>query len=368
MNKLKERNISLDILRIMAMFGIIGLHLMGQGGILQTLEMNNARGYLMLTIYFIFYLSVDTFGIISGFLSWKKEKVKYKRIVELIFITFFYAFVITLIFYIFNLYNIRNLGNRIIIHSLFPSLIGRNWYITCYILLFFLMPYLNFFINKISRESYKKMLIVLFILLSILPNVFWLTDFFIVNNGYSPFWLIYCYLLGAYAGKYLSDLKIKKKHIITLICCIVGGVLGNALVRIITPMIYDHVMYDSWFLNYVSPFNVAASVIMVLLFNNIKINLKNKFLEKFILYLSICSFSVYIIHSHYLVFDYVLPNMMYDYTQNRIYVLLGALLIGLIAIYLLCFIIDLIRIQLFKLFRINKLIDYLGNKLNKKLD
>ena len=60
--------------------------------------------------------------------------------------------------------------------------------------------------------------------------------------------------------------------------------------------------------------------------------------------------------------------MMYDYTQNRIYVLLGALLIGLIAIYLLCFIIDLIRIQLFKLFRINKLIDYLGNKLNKKLD
>ncbi len=368
MEKNGRRNISLDLLRILAMLGIVCLHLIENGGVLNIINMHSIRSYIILFIFVICFLSVNIFAILSGYLSWNKEKVKYKRIIELIFICLFFFIVITAIFYFFNLYNIQHLGKRIIINSLFPALIGRNWYITSYIFLFFLMPYLNFFINNISKDKFKKMLIVLFILISIIPNIFYLTDFFKVSNGYSPFWLIYCYFLGAYIGKYLNNNKISKKMIITLIGCVLGAFILNSIVRIVTPMIYGKLKYNLWFMNYISPFTVIASIIIVMIFTKINITLKNTFLKKFIYYLSISSFSVYAIHSHYLIYDFVLKDILLRYTYSNIFILVGYIILGVIIIYLVCFLIDQVRKLLFKLLRIDILIDLIGNKLNKVLD
>ena len=268
-----KRKISLDILRILAMLGIIGLHLIGQGGILQNLNMNSIRAYIVFIIYTVCYLSVDTFAILSGYLSWNKEKVKYKRIVELIIICIFYSFVITAVFYSLNLYDCRSLGRRAFLHSLFPVLISRYWYITSYIFLFFLIPYLNFFVNKIPKEKFKKFLTLIFILLCIIPSIFFSKDFFKIVGGYSPFWLIYCYLLGAYVGKYLSDRKISKKMIFIFCLCIFAAFVLNVLVRIVTLKLYGEIQYDSWFLNYVSPFMVIASIIIVMVCSKIDIRI-----------------------------------------------------------------------------------------------
>ena len=368
MNKKENRIISLDVLRILAMIGIIGLHLIGNGGILNNLNMHSIRTYIILIIYVVCYLSVDTFAILSGFLSWDKEKVKYKRIIELIFICIFYSIIITAIFYGFNLYNFRHLGKRIIIHSLFPALIGRNWYITSYIFLFFLIPYLNYFIKRISREKFKKLLIILFVLLSIIPNMFYLTDFFKSGDGYSPLWLIYCYLIGAYFGKYLKDKKISKKMIFSLFSCLSLAFVLNCFVRVITPRIYGIRMYESWFISYTSPFIIIASIIVILICSKDIIHIKNQSITKLIYYLSLCSFSVYIIHSHNLIYDLVLKDIMVDYTYSSTLVLIVSLFIGLILVYLICFIIDLIRMGIFRLFKINNLIDKIGNRLNIILD
>lgn len=37
---MKERNYGLDILRILAMFGIVGIHVLNAGGCLQTITVN----------------------------------------------------------------------------------------------------------------------------------------------------------------------------------------------------------------------------------------------------------------------------------------------------------------------------------------
>ena len=368
MNNTSNRKISLDILRILAMLGIIGLYIIGKGGILANLSMHSIRTYIILIIYTVCFLSVDTFGILSGYLSWNKEKVKYKRIIELIVICLFYSFIITGIFYAFDLYSVRSLGKRMFFHSLFPALIGRYWYITCYIFLFFLIPYINLFINKLSKEKFKKFLIIVFILLSVFPSLFFSIDFFKTGNGYSPFWLIYCYMLGAYIGKYYEKQKITKKMIFSLIGCILIAFILNCLVRVLTLILFKELRYSDWFINYISPFIVIASLLMVMISSKINITIKSNILTKLISYLSLCSFAVYIIHSHYLIYEFLLNGYMVKYVYSNIFVLLGAFFISLIVIYLVGFIIDLVRIQLFKLLRINKFIDYLGNKLNEKLD
>ena len=156
--------------------------------------------------------------------------------------------------------------------------------------------------------------------------------------------------------------------IITLIGCILGAFILNSIVRIVTPMIYGKLKYNLWFMNYISPFTVIASIIIVMIFTKINITLKNTFLKKFIYYLSISSFSVYAIHSHYLIYDFVLKDILLRYTYSNIFILVGYIILGVIIIYLVCFLIDQVRKLLFKLLRIDKLIDLIGNKLNKVLD
>ena len=147
--------------------------------------------------------------------------MNYSRIVELIFVTFFYSVSITLIFYVFNLYNFRIYEIKEIIFSLFPAAIGRYWYIISYIFVFFMMPYLNFIVDKLEQKHFKNMLIIIFVMLSIIPNIFFQIDFFRAMNGYSALWLLYCYLIGLYLKKYgLSENVYKKRHMIFYLVCL----------------------------------------------------------------------------------------------------------------------------------------------------
>ena len=360
---MKDRRIGLDLLRILSMMGIVGLHLFGVGGVIENLNVMSYKNYIILFIYVILYFSVDIFGIMSGYLNYKKKDIKYNRIIELIFITFFYAGVISVILYVFNLCGFRELPKIEKIHSLFPALIGRNWYITCYIFVFFMMPYSNHLIDTLSQKKLKKLLIVVFILLSIIPNIFFQKDFFIVCSGYSAIWLLYCYLVGGYLGKYGLSEKIKKNRIwITLGCIIVAYVL-NLTIRIGSYKIYGTVLHSTWFIDYVSPFNLLASLLIVSLFSDIK-----QKSNKIIILVSSCTFAVYIIHAHYIIYDRVLNGIMKFTLPHNILYILGIFLIYLLIIYVACTIIEIIRIYVFKFLRINKLFDFIGNKIGKYLN
>ncbi len=368
MNKVLNRKYGLDILRVLAMLGVIGLHLIGQGGILSTLDMHTMRGHIFLLIYTVCFFSVNTFAILSGYLSWDKDKVKYKRIIELIFICIFYAIAITLVFQVFNLYDFKNLGLKGIVYGLFPPLYERNWYITCYILLFFAIPYINLLIKNLSKESFKKLLILLFIFFSILPCLFFSVDFFKVFRGYSPFWLIFCYMVGCYLGKYFDKEKVSFKMILTLISCIIAAMVLNHYVRVLDFGIFKDIKSDFWFIDYISPFNVIASSIVVLMFSKIKLKTNSKIITTSIYYLGLCSFSVYISHCHPLVYDYFFNGFMLEYTLGSTLNLVLYFFMYLAVIYLVCFILDLVRILIFKIFRIDKLMDIIGTKMNKCLD
>ncbi len=362
MSDIKQRKIGLDILRILSMSGIVGLHLIGQGGLINNLSMSNYRTYIVMILYVICYLSVDTFGIMSGYLSWKKERINYKRILELITITLFYCITITLLCILFNL---KSLGIKEIIISLFPMIIGRYWYITSYILVFFLMPYLNFFIKEIPKFEYKKMLIVLFILLSIIPNIFGSTDFFMINNGYSPFWLIYCYLIGGYIGKYIDVKTISSKHYVVLALNLIASYSINIIIKLTCILFIGKTIKQSWFINYISPFIIVSSIIMVIIFSKVKV--KNEFLKKIIIFLSTTSFGVYIIHSHYLIYDYIIKNILLFCIDYNIILIILIFLGMLCIIYLTCSIIEFLRMKIFTILKIEKLIAKIGNAINNKL-
>ena len=363
MNKSK-RILGVDIIRVMSMVGVIGLHLINQGGLIYNTNTRLSH-LIVLFLLVICYVSVNTFAILSGYLLWEKENQNYKRLKELIFTTIFYCIVITLVFYIFNLYDVRktpiNLkgffeftltgknGNVSIISnvlfSIFPALISRYWYLTCYIFLYIFIPYINRFILGLSKEEFKSFIIKCFILLTCTQTILFNIDFFKISSGYSPFWLIFCYFVGAYIGKYKKEINItKNKALVILSASILLSYFCNASVRIIYRFLFDTRLNSVRFIEYISPFTLISAGIIVYLFTNIKTN--NRILSKIFHYLGVTTFSVYIIHSHPLIYDNYFKNLMTWTLRYNILVVVGFFLAYLICIYLICTLIDLIRILL----------------------
>lgn len=359
---MKNRIIGLDILRILSMFGIIGLHIINNGGLQESLSIYSYKYYMVLLLNVIFYTSVDIFAILSGYLCITKEKNKNVRIIELLFIVIYYCILIPIIFYGFNLFNIRNCELIETIKNIFPILKGRYWYITCYVFLFFMIPYLNRFIKSIDKKYLEKFLIILFILLSIIPNIGGMVDYFRIENGYSPFWLIYCYMIGAYANLYINKYENKKLIKQSMMYLIIAFGF-NVIIRDSTFLVFGDVKRGDWFINYISPFIIIISLNLVLLFKNI--NIKNSKIEYIIKYLSMASFSVYIIHCHILIFDYVLKNNYIFLEKYNGFIIIALIVLFIIAIYILSTIIDQVRKVIFKAFKIDKLEERIGNKLDK---
>ena len=360
---MKNRIIGLDILRIMAMLGIIGLHIIIQGGVLKNTNIYSIKYIPILLLMIIFYISINIFGLLSGYLNAEKKVYKNSRIVELIFIMIFWSFLITFLSYKLNIFNIQSKGLLEFIKNLFPTIAGNYWYITYYIFLFFMIPYMNEYINNISRQKYKKMLIILFVLLSIIPNLLGYIDIFKINFGYSPFWLIYCYLIGAYIKKY--NVK-TEKPILKLIVVVMLALTINYTIRILGLTIFKRMVRDRWMIDYISPLNLYSSVLLLLIFKEHKKNYKA--FSKVFIYLSNMTFSVYIIHCHRIIYYNIINNAHILYKNYNTILTIIFIILTLTIIYVICCIIDEIRILVFKIFKINNFINYIGKKLDKLLN
>lgn len=366
MNKASnKRIIGLDLLRTFSMMGIIGLHVINNGGLINNANIHSFSYYVILALLVLCFTSVNVFGILSGYLSINKQKNKNKRIVELILILLFYCLVIPSIFYGFNLFDVRNTSSiKEIIYDYFPILAGNYWYITCYVFLFFMIPYINKFCNMLDQKTYKKLLTILFILLIILPNVL-LVDLFRIQGGYSPFWLIYCYMIGGYLRIYNVNMpndKIIKSFVLTY--CI--SFLLNCLIRNLGYIFLGRVVRANLLINYISPFTLILSVLIFLYFKNINVN--KKVFEKVFVYLSEMSFSVYIIHGQRMIFYKILKNLFTPLLNHNSIVIFVGIVLSIVIIYIVCCIIDEVRKLLFKVFRINDFIVFVGSKMDKLLN
>ena len=351
---ISARNYSLDLLRIISMLGIIGLHMMNAGGMLSAAKELN---YVMAKgIATLMYCSVNIFAMLTGYLYVSKVKITSVSVVKLLIVVFFYCVVITASFFIgFN--EIFVSDKQLIIFSLFPMLAGRYWYITAYILMFFMIPYINVLLKTISKETFRKMLGILFVLLSVVTT-FGLRDYFKVNNGYSPFWLIFCYLTGAYIKLHgvFKDFSQLKKIILLMI-----NVFLILLVEVIFVKLIKHPVS---FHEYTSPFSYINAIIILEIFLEIKLN---KVAKKIVLSLSASSFGVYIVHSHILIYDNVISgNLKWFGDVSPVLWLIYFVLIN-IGIYLFCHICELIRGFIFKLLHVEKFANNIGDKLDINL-
>ncbi|MBO5737610.1 MAG: acyltransferase family protein [Clostridia bacterium] len=350
----KERNVGIDLLRILAMCMVVFLHVLAQGGVINNaLAISKLHYYTQKSIQTIAYCAVNCYAIISGFVG-VGRKWKISSLISLLFTVLFYTVGFSFIFYILKPQEIGLVG-------MFKAMLPDYWYVMAYCGLFFFMPILNRFIETASRETCFASIGWLFLVLSCTSPIFAIMgqDPFHLSEGFSMLWLMVLYLVGGYLKIYGINVKhVKAKMWILFAVCIAVTFLSKVATNVLGYPDLNILYY------YTSPTIFLASIALVVIFSNLNIKSGKK---QRITYFATFTFAIYLIHQQELVNLYCIQDQFVWVLDLHWALSIAATLGCAIAVCIICTIIDIMRFYLFKLCRVDKLVS-LCQKIFDKID
>lgn len=337
----KERQSNFELLRIISCFMIIVLHYLNgdMGGALDNVIKGSLNYYIAYFIESLCIVGVNSFVLICGYFMIKKTEIYIGKIVKLFLTLLFYSLICLFIAIAFN---IKDFTYKEFVLAIIPFLGGRRWFISTYIILFLLSPYINKLLNNISKKNYLIYLIILILIFSLWPTFLPYPP--VNDGGYGIINFILLYSIGGY-------FKLHTKKIPSKLTTIIMYIFFSILTTIMS-------FYNVGAWNYNNIFNIMSSLSLFLLFNNIKI--KSKYINN----LSKLSFGIYILHS-----DPSLRNVFYSWMRcsnyyDSIYFIVHLIICCLLS-YIIFGIIDYIKEKIFEM-TIYKAVD--NNKyLNYKI-
>lgn len=342
-----KRNYGIDLLRIVSMFMIVCLHVLGKGGVIGNAPHFTVKGEIFWAIEIACYCSVNCYALISGYVG-INAKHKYTNLISLCLQLVFYAILITGAEIIIAHINGTELSWKTIILHLLPSM-KRYWYFSSYFCLFFFMPILNYIVQNAPREILKKLAIFIIIVFCVCNLL--ISKVSGIMGGYSFLWLAILYVAGGYFAKYKTFEKWSvSKSFIGYFVCIAITVVSKVVLYILSEKVLGEAQYFNILINYNSPTIVLAAVFLLGAFSKMNIG---EGLSKIISFASPLTFGIYLIHCHPYMYESLDKKFVWVVNEP---IYLGVLyaLGGALAIFLICLILDWIRSLLFKLLKIKE--------------
>lgn len=358
-----KRELNVDFSRIIAAIFAIMLHVLGQGGILKNASPAGSVYWVAWFLEICVFCAVNCFALVSGYVMVDKQ-IKVKRIIGLWFQMLFYSLSLTAVYFV-----VSPEGRSIkgFIAAVLPVVGNQWWYMSSYFALFFLIPFLNTAIHHISQAFYQKLLAAILLGICVVDCVVPI-DAFAIKDGYSAAWLVVVYLFGAYIRKY--DVKkhfTATRSMLGFFCMVALTFASKVVIHFLSKAVFGAAKFDNLFISYTSITILLSAIFLFLFCLQIKIG---GFGAKLIGFLSPVTLGTYLIHVHPLVFDFVLKNAFVPLAHKSLIVVLLGTIAATFVIFTACAVIELLRIQLFKLLKISKLcekIDAIIHKLYQKI-
>ena len=354
----KKRETNMELLRIVAMFMVITLHCVGRGLLLSNPAIDTTN---LILIQFLdsFSLTANSiFILLTGYYSIDK-KFNVKKILLLWGKTLLYCIIIFIIFKILNL-------KTNFLNSFFPVLTGQYWFITSYIALYFILPFINIALNKFNQRQCKYLIFFLILLFGIIRTIFNPADLF--NSQYMHMILIY--IIGAYMKKYVKIEKNKQyfiKYVLMTIIFTIAITLLNILVRIVSESLdIWSIIYNilSYFRNFINIIVIYMAILIFMKFKTLKI--KSNWFSKLVIFISSSIFSIYIIHDNVHLRDIIWQKFgMMNFANS--WMMIPYILLVVLIIFTACLLIDLLRRGIYALLKKILVINKAVQKLNEKI-
>ena len=339
------RNSAIELLRIVAMLIIIAFHghmhsWLDKLDLQQVPEVvtNNMYNANILFSYFVGWggdLGNTIFILITGYFMINR-KVNYPKLILLLVTMLFYSWLIFIMVYVFMPQIYVTFTSKEILKGIAPILFGENWFVSCYIIFFCFVPYLNGFLKSLDKNKYLLLLLMVFVFFVLLPTVKIKTYF----NSAEIVYFAFVYAIGVYIRLYFKDKINNEYHNKYRNICLL--ILLLTLISISTLEIIGIVTNKVVFIKqsqyFVKLFSIPLAVAMFLSFATMK-----PFFNRYVNIVAGTVLGVYLIHENIflrrIIWDYILPNV--DYIMSNWYVLFY--IVKIVSIFIVGSVIDLLR-------------------------
>jgi len=270
----KSRDSGFELMRIISIIMIVALHLLGHGGILDYVGNSN---YAFWTIEAFVSVAVNCYVLLSGYFL-ITSNFKLKKLFWLYFQVVFYTLAIYIIFVCINL---APFDYKKLIQVLLPISSRRYWFISCYIGLYLLVPFLNKLILNLNKKQTQILILLLFLFFcrfNVLLPIFSTLN---TDNGYGLVWFVCLYCFSSYIRLHYNR-KINKYIYLLL----------YIIICMLTSLLHTKLGIEN--LYYYSSVTIFLSSVFLFLFFR-ELDLKNPVVNKAIYTLAPLSLGVYLI-------------------------------------------------------------------------
>lgn len=361
---MKQRNIGIDILRIVSMFLFITCHILTQGGALSAFlnEGLHCSYYFFNAIVILAHCGVNCLVLVSGYMGWQNT-FKLEKIIKLWANVVFWSVGVSLILFI---YNKEFFSVNEVVSMFLPLIRGRYWFFNAYFVMFMFSPLLNHLIRTLPQKTFQYFLFAVAFVFCFVPFVALGNDVLRIQSGFEFSWLMVMYLVGGYFSKYPVTVKKPYKCIIACFGFTLLNFIYKYLVELVTTKLFGVPSHGDLFMSHTSPIIVGEAISIFLYFCNLKI--ENKKLIKIVSFITPTIFSVYIIHVHPIVFWRIIKDAFTWLTQYNLLVAFMLIMAMALAIFIGCIALDYIRILIFKLFKVDYFCGVLCKFVKQKTD
>lgn len=251
---------------------------------------------------------------------------------------FFYSFIMS--FVVSALGMKGDMSTKAIILSAFPASSEAYWYFSAYIPLIILEPFLVKGLKNIDDEGLKTLFIVIVVIFSLSGLV---SDAYKTQVGYSFIWLTLLFVLGYIIKrlKMFEDWSNKK-------------LLLGSFITVFLSWGLMAINGNDKLISYISPTIVFDGIFLMILFARLKPN------AKFVKTLAPLTFGIYLFQNNRIMWSTLKDLFLFVNDLNVFAIVPVVLLLGL-AIFLAGIVVDFLRLQLFKLLKVEKLASGLNN-------
>lgn len=339
-----KRESGIELLRILIMLQIILLHIYSYGGF--TATANKIGGSVNLvgdSIWVLCRMPVNVFILISGYFLITSEyniKKMLNRAGKLYAVMFFYSVVIAVVFWIIDpqLFTVVNFFKAIM-----PFLSNEWYFLTIYLVILFLSPFLNILLQKLDQKQYSIFMGIVFFVMSIwsiLGRIEGIKEVITVNKVVDPYLgksvggFLLMYIIGGYIRRFTRSHKKPQFKYLALFLLVCGADLA---IHFMFPE------YKKVFGAYNNPFIVLSAVFIFMFFRDMH------FHSKWVNVIAGTTLGIYAIHDNPYVRNW-LWNELFNFRKKSFYgglFYMPKFLVLCLVIFIICCVLELIRQKLF---------------------
>lgn len=354
-----SRNLGIDLMRAMAMFFIICLHIMGQGGLIANAVPGSGKYYFLTVLQILTYGALDAYGITTGYLMCTRP-FRLSRVTKLWVITVFWSVVVSCIVFVF-LPVTRSAAEAI---SMFlPILRGRYWFFIAYFVTMLVSPVLNVVIRTLTRTQFKLLMAALALIFGVFPVGALGNDVMRISGGSHFSWMMVLYLIGGYIRRFGREDR-SERYVLGYFLCSLVQLVYVAAVRTVGLGGFSGLLTT-----HVSPLVVGAAVCMFLYCRSVGEKIRAEGIAgRVIRFVTPGIYAVYVIHVHPKVFwRESIINLFRPWDNwNVIWVFL-ALVGTAAAVFAVCVLLDAARQWLFRAAGVDRAVDRLSDAAEQKI-